>query len=228
MNFPGRLFHRAQNHLAFLTHDWRVPALIITFVGHMLIAASTQLLLQYVSKRYELTFSDATFLLTVLNAVRMLLLFIILPYISSLAIRMYSLSGQQKDLYLSRLSQAFIFIGYVLIGLSPNIPTVAVSMAIASLGQGAFLLLRSFLTSLVPAHHIAQVYGMISVVDTLGAMLGSPLLAVLFKRGMMMGGGWIGLPFYFLGFVSAAFLALMLAIGLRKSDCESSDEDGER
>jgi hypothetical protein len=49
-------------------------------------------------------------------------------------------------------------------------------------------------------------------------MVGSPLLAGLFKRGLALGGVWIGLPFYFTALVGVMFLLLLLVIRLRK--CE--------
>ena len=115
----------------------------------------------------------------------------------------------------------------MLVGLSPNIPTVAISLSIASLGMGFALLLRSFLTSLVEAHHIARVYSIISIVDTLGFMFGSPLLAGLFKRGLALGGGWVGLPFYFTGLAGFVFMLLLSCIQLRKGEDEhaSAQED---
>lgn len=203
---------------AFLLDDWRVPALILPFILQMLVGTIGQLLLQYLSKRYGLTFSNATLLMTIRSGVIVLLLFVILPYLSTLIMQKFQLSGPRKDLYLVRVSLGFIVVGWMLVGLSPNIPVVAISLAISALGQGFALLLRSFLTSLVPAHHIARVYSIVSIVDTAGMMVGSPLLAGLFKRGLALGGAWIGLPFYFTALVGSMFLLLLLVIRLRK--CE--------
>jgi MFS family permease len=213
---------------AFLFNDWRVPALILTWIFHMLMGTIGQLLMQYLSKRYGLTFSNATLLMTIKSGVIVLLLFVILPHLSTLIMRKFRLSAQRKDLYLVRVSLGFVAVGWMLVGLSPNIPTVAISLAIASLGMGFALLLRSFLTSLVEAHHIARVYSIISIVDTLGIMFGSPLLAGLFKRGLALGGAWVGLPFYFTGLVGFVFMLLLLCIQLRKGEAEhaSAHEDG--
>lgn len=124
-----------------------------------------------------------------------------------------------------RISMIFLAVGWTLVGLSPNIPFATISLAIASLGQGAILLLRSFLTGLVEKHHVARLYSVISIVDTAGSMVGSPLMAGLFQRGLHMGGLWIGLPFYFLGIMSAAFTVLQFMVGLRKGEDEGLPED---
>ncbi|KAI7369903.1 MFS general substrate transporter [Hortaea werneckii] len=213
-----RLLHSLHTATAFLTHDYRIPLLILPFIGHSLIAQTSQLLLQYTSKRYHLTFSQATLLTTILNAVKVLLLFALLPYASTLAMQYFRLSAQRKDLYLARASQGFVLVGWTLIGLSPNLACVVISMVVAALGQSTYLLIRSFLTSLVPADQIARVYSIVSLVDTVGTMLGSPLLAGLFGRGLALGGGWVGLPFYFLGVISAVFAVLLFVVGLRKGE----------
>ena len=227
----NRLLHSLHTATAFLTHDYRIPLLILPFIGHSLIAQTSQLLLQYTSKRYQLTFSQATLLTTILNAVKVLLLFALLPYASTLAMRHFRLSAQRKDLYLGRASQGFVLVGWTLVGLSPNLTCVVISLVVAAMGQSTYLLIRSFLTSLVPAGQIARVYSIVSLVDTVGAMLGSPLLAGLFGRGLALGGGWVGLPFYFLGIISAAFAVLLFVVDLRKgeeSDGDRESNDGER
>ncbi|KAI7319924.1 MFS general substrate transporter [Hortaea werneckii] len=226
-----RLLHSLHTATAFLTHDSRIPLLILPFIGHSLIAQISQLLLQYTSKRYQLTFSQATLLTTILNAVKVLLLFALLPYASTLAMRHFRLSAQRKDLYLARASQGFVLVGWTLVGLSPNLTCVVISLVVAALGQSTYLLIRSFLTSLVPADQIARVYSIVSLVDTVGAMLGSPLLAGLFGRGLALGGGWVGLPFYFLGVISAGFAVLLFVVRLRKgeeSDGDRENDDRER
>ena len=210
-----------------LTKDYRIPILILPFLVHQLIGMNNPLLLQYLGKRYGLTFSKATLLMTIRSGVIVLLMFVILPYLSTAAHKRLGLSVQRKDLYLARMSQAFVAIGWILVGLSPNIPLVAISLAIGSLGQGATFLIRSFLTSLLPSHHIARVYSVISVVDTLGAMIGSPLLAGLFKRGLALGGGWVGLCYYFIGFLSVLVLSLLCTVGLRKGEDGYSPVEGD-
>ncbi|KAK3073111.1 hypothetical protein LTR53_005592 [Teratosphaeriaceae sp. CCFEE 6253] len=218
----ARLRGQAASAISFLSQDWRVAVLIVPFIAHMLLGMSSQLLIQYMSKRYGISFSDATLLLTVYNGVRVALLFVILPYLSTHLLRTLGWSVPVKDLYLTRLSMFFMLAGFVLIAMSPSAWTVAISLAIASLGSGAYLVLRSFIASLVPAHHIARLFSTITLIDTLGSMFGSALLAGLFKRGLVLGGGWIGLPFYFIGLISAAFAAMLFTVRLRPG--ESGDK----
>ncbi|KAI5370178.1 putative major facilitator superfamily, MFS transporter superfamily [Septoria linicola] len=210
-NFLVRYTDRVRTTMAFLTRDYRVPLLILPFLTHILITGTGQLLLQYISKRYTLTFSSATLVITVRNAVQVALLFTILPFVSTFVMTKLGLSSQRKDLYLALISQILVTIGWLAVAASPNIPTVGISLAIASLGQGATTLIRSFLSSILPADEIARTYSVIAIVDTLGIMLGSPLLAELFKKD-------IGLPFWALGGSNAFFVVLLFAIPIRKGE----------
>ncbi|CAK3981880.1 hypothetical protein AC579_680 [Lecanosticta acicola] len=204
--------------LSFLTTDWRIPALISAFSLHILIASINRLLLQYTSKRYALTIAQGTLLITLRNAVQVFLLLVLLPYLSQLAIRIFHLCGQRKDLYLARASQVLVATGWIGVAASPTLGSVVVSLAITSLGAGAGFLTRSFLTSLLPAEHIAVAYSLISMTDTLGSMFGNPLLAELLARGLALGGFWAGLPFFFVGIVAAFFAILMFMVRLRKGE----------
>ncbi|EMC95092.1 hypothetical protein BAUCODRAFT_123567 [Baudoinia panamericana UAMH 10762] len=210
---------------SLLTQDWRVPALILTFISHLIIMSASAFIMQYVSKRYSLTFANATLLMTIFSGVKVLLLSAILPWLSKAVMQCLHLSSQQKDLYLARASLLLTALGTTMIGLAPNVPTVAISMAITSLGLGAHIMIRSFLTSLVPAHHIARVFSIVSIVDTLGSMFGGALLAGLFKRGMQLGGVWIGMPFFFIGMLSAAFAVLLFIVRIRPEEGKLVQED---
>jgi hypothetical protein len=205
----------------FLVNDWRIPALIVPFCGHMLIAAAGPLTLQYLSKRYMLTFAQGTLLIATRNGMNVLSLLVIVPQLSTLLTEKHGLSDQRKDLYLARVSQVLVAIGWTLFAASSNWPLSVVSLTITSLGQGSMLLLRSFLASLVPAHHIATTYSIISMWDAFGTMVGAPFLASLFRLGSNFGHDWVGLPFYVIGMFSAFFACLLFVIRLHRGDEES-------
>ncbi|KAM0707094.1 hypothetical protein Q7P35_006425 [Cladosporium inversicolor] len=210
-----------RNAISFLWLDWRIPALILTFLIHLAIGDSSALQLQYVSTRYNLTFAEATTILTLRSIANILLLFLLLPFLSNLLTRSRGFCAQRTDLWMSRASMASWALGWLVFGLSPTLLSATAGMGISALGSGSFFLIRSLLTPLVPAHNVARLYSLISVVDTLGAMLGAPLLAGLFNWGLRVGGYGVGMPFYFLGMLCAAITVLLCVVGLRKG------EDGE-
>lgn len=96
-------------------------------------------------------------------------------------------------------------------------------MGITALGSGSYFLIRSFLTPLVPKHNVARLYSLISVVDTLGAMVGAPLLASLFNRGLKLGGYGVGLPFYYLGVTCFVITVVLCVVGIRKGEGEQEE-----
>jgi hypothetical protein len=52
------------------------------------------------------------------------------------------------------------------------------------------------MTSLVPRDETALLFTMIGVFESIGALIGSPLLALAFSAGISKGGILTGLPFY--------------------------------
>ncbi|KAM0720139.1 hypothetical protein Q7P37_004275 [Cladosporium fusiforme] len=222
LNLPQPWLHELNNATSFLWADWRVPALVATFFIHLMLADSGPLQLQYVSTRYHLTFSEATTRLTIRAVANIALFFIVLPAISKLLRERWNLSGLRADLWMSRVSMACWALGLLLFGVAPTIATAAVGMGVMALGYGSMFLIRSFLTPLVPAHNVARLYSAISVVDTIGGMLGGPFLASLFNRGLEVGGFAVGLPFYFLGLACVCITVLLCVMGIRK--CEEQVE----
>lgn len=69
-------------------------------------------------------------------------------------------------------------------------------MFIYTCGSGYIPALRSFLTSLVPSDEMALLFTMIGVFESVGALVGSPLLALAFSTGIRRGGIMTGLPFF--------------------------------
>ncbi|KAF2723997.1 MFS general substrate transporter [Polychaeton citri CBS 116435] len=211
---------RFKSARAVFTRDWRVPALILTYTAHYLCAAVTPLLMQYISRRYSVSFSEATLIVTVRAAVNVVLLLVILPGLSHVITVRWRLTPQRKDLILSRVSAVFWCLGYFLIGFAPNIAGIVVALAIGSLGVGVSMLIRAFLTSLVPSNQVARVYACISIVDTVGVMIYSPLLAWLFEVGLGIGDKWVGLPFHALGLITTGIVAVTFMVGLEKGEDE--------
>ena len=216
------------NAIAFLWLDWRIPALVLSFLIHLAVADISALQLQYVSTRYALTFAEATTLLTFRSIANILLLFLLLPALASHLTKTRNFCTQRTDLWMSRASMASWALGWLLFGLSPTLLSATAGMGITALGSGSFFLIRSLLTPLVPAHNVARLYSLISVVDTLGAMLGAPLLAGLFNWGLRLGGYGVGMPFYFLGAVCGGITVVLCVVGVRKGEeGEGREDDGE-
>ncbi|WPH01526.1 MFS general substrate transporter [Acrodontium crateriforme] len=219
---PG-MCNRIVAATSFLHKDWRIATLIAPFAIHMLGNKLSLLLLQYSSKRYELLLDKATLLLTIRAAVTALTMFIIIPFISKMMTKNFSIEAQRKDLYIARASALITSLGWLFVAISPNLIAFSLSLVICTLGAGCMIVLRSYLTSLVPTQNVARLFTLTSVVDILGNMGGQPLLAMLFKKGMALGDGWIGLPFLFVSVAFAITFVLLCAIRQSRSREDSID-----
>lgn len=198
--------------IGYFSHDGRVIVLILLFVPIMLSWSTIPLLLQYASSRYGLSFATVTFLLTVRVGVTIAMFLCVQSFVFRLLANA-GLSGQKRDLFLARGSVGLLIVGWIAIGLSPSPIFFTASLMVASLGQGFPVYLRSFLTGLVEPNKVAELYTIIGVVDTLGLMVGGPLLAWLFERGMQLGGAFVGMPFVALGLVYVVVVSFLLRIG---------------
>lgn len=196
----ARRFGRAAS---FLVEDMRVFILLCCFMIGMLTQESNNVLLQYVSKRYDWSLSQATLFLSIRYGLNVFLLIVLLPLAGRLLQSGLHLSPTTKDLWLSRAGILLKLFGFLVIGAAPNVPLLGIGLFLLVSGGGTLLCMRSLITSLVEPHHIARLYNAISVLDTLGLMTGGPIMAACFRWGMRAGGVWIGLPFWFCGLLVA-------------------------
>ncbi|GAB7352788.1 hypothetical protein MBLNU459_g3409t2 [Dothideomycetes sp. NU459] len=216
----------------FAIKDWRVGSLSLTFLLHYLTNNSAvTLMVQYASTRYGLSLSRATLLLTVRSGAMVVVLLVLLPAATQHLLTQRRFTGQQKDLALARASAVVMVAGLWLLALAPTVAAFVAALLILTLGIGFVSLVRSFMTSLVPAGDVAKMYAIIGVVDTLGLMAGSPLLAFLFQAGFNIGGrggggAGLGLPFWALGgmYVLAGVLLFSIRIGEKEASAEEGDD----
>jgi hypothetical protein len=211
-SFLEQCYKPLAESIGYFMQDRRVVLLVIIFVPIMLTMTIVPLLLQYASARYDLTFASATLLLTVRAGV-MIAMFLCMSSFVYRLLANAGVSGQKRDLFLAQGSAGLMLLGWIAVGFSPNVILFTGSLMIATIGSGFPVYLRSFLTGLVAPNKVAGLYTIVSVVDTLGLMLGGPLLAWLFKRGMQLGGSFIGLPFIALGLIYAVVISFLLSIG---------------
>lgn len=200
----------AKGSVDFMFQDWRIPPLVLT----SFLPSGTELITLYVSKRYKWTIANATFLNSVRSGINLLVFLVIIPAISTVLMHRFFFTSMSKDLWLGRISCMLLFIGYGIFGFAPNIAVAILGMVIFTLGNGQGPLIRSLVTSLVEQHHVARLYTVLGIVNTLGLMIRGPLLAGMFQEGLQLGGFWIGLPFYLVSGLFACVTFLMFVIGV--------------
>ena len=209
---------QVKNATSFLSSDWRILVLMPPFIVYTICAVNTTLLLQYTSKRYLLSFAQSNLLYSIYSGFVVVVFFVVIPLTSALLLQKTKITGQRKDLYLGRTSTLLMACGWTLVGLAPNVPSVVPALMIAAMGTGGANILRSFLASLVPAHHIGRTFSVLGIADTLGMMAGAPILARLYKAGFGFGGVWTGLPFMTCGMLMLCCSILLFVVGIRPEE----------
>ena len=180
---------------SFLTKDISILLLLSTFFLSILGRSQINLLLLYVSKRYQLPLSTASFAHSFFAAMNIVVLFLILPATSRYLLTRLHFSPSTKDLSMAQVSITFLTLGSFVLGLSPSFAIMLVGLAAYSLGSGFNACCLSLVTSFIDPRYIARLYSIVLLVSTVGAFVGSPLLAGLFNAGLKIGPGWTGLPF---------------------------------
>lgn len=198
-----------RHFLSFLFSDRRIPLILSTFIVHMLFL-NRDVLLQYISTRYSISLAQATAIISIRSGAVIFICVVLLPALSIYCRN--RVGPNRSDLFLARISAVIIVLTFLGIGLAPSLPGLISALTLNALGWGLWSFLRSLLTSLIEAEKVARLNTFIGVFDTIGLMVGSPLLAELFARGIDLQGCWFGLPFLACAGVITIFLGLLLVV----------------
>ncbi|PHH84177.1 hypothetical protein CDD83_2362 [Cordyceps sp. RAO-2017] len=180
---------------------------LVTFLAPVpVLIAMSQVLVQYVSKRFGWSLASAGFLLSVRGTINMLLLLLILPGLSRALLSRAAAKGQHaaaKDRALAQLSAVVLTLGCLVIA-SGSIAVVVAGLMVSTLGSGLAPICRSLAAHLVSSDNTAKLQTLIGIIEAVSSLVAGPALAGLLAAGMSRGGAWTGLPFLGL----AAFLCL--------------------
>ena len=89
-------------------------------------------------------------------------------------------------------------------------------VVIYALGNGFNAVVRSLVTQIVEPDQIGRLSAVISLVDTVGAILSGPFLAATYRWGLALGGPWIGMPFLTTGGLFVLTLVAVLMVRMNK------------
>jgi len=189
------LTHHVVHNIIPIVSQTPVLLGLVSFVVNALAIPLLGLVMQYMSSKFHWKLSQGAWVLSFQAAVQILLLTTALPFVD-LHLKRKHKSPERANLIVSRGSIGFLIAGTVVIGLAAQSGVVFLGVFIYTCGSGYIPALRSFLTSLVPRDEIALLFTMISVFESVGALVGSPLLALAFSTGIHKGGVMTGLPFF--------------------------------
>lgn len=210
------------------THSRNFNLMLVCFLLASLASSDTKLLVQYISKRYSWTFASAGYLISGKAVVNFVLLTVVIPRV----LKSVSRSAQSPDTPASPLSSDRInvrfanacflvsIIGAFAIALAATIWLLVPALFVYALGSALPIFTLSLLKSPAitstrarnedaedassDAEVETHVFSIVMLVKTLGSLIGAPLMAFLWVRGIGLGGVALGMPF----FISSALYAV--------------------
>ncbi|KAI1771518.1 major facilitator superfamily transporter [Hypoxylon cercidicola] len=213
-------------HSIIRSHPRNFALLLVSFFLTSLASSDTKLLAQYISKRYNWLFAWAGYLLSAKAIVNFTLLTIVVPGIlrsrsASDPSQSRSLSDRDNVRY-ARICLAVSVLGALAIASSVTVWLLIPSLLLYSFGAA----LPVFTLGLLKSPSVSpkdidepgnstgaetHVFSIVMMVKTLGSLVGAPLMATLWVRGIAT--GTLGVPY----FVSAALYvtAIIVFAGMR-------------
>lgn len=153
-------------------------------------------LLQHASRRFNISFSEAGLLQSVIVFTSLALLLVVLPTASQLLLDKAGLSAREKDLRHAQGSAVLAAAGTLLEGLAETKVALVGGIVLAGMGGGYSFMIRGLMTSLVVGQEIiGLMYTSIAFVEALAALVAEPVYAGLYNVGLEWGDKWAGLPF---------------------------------
>ncbi|KAF4498040.1 Zeaxanthin epoxidase, chloroplastic [Fusarium agapanthi] len=201
-----------------VSHPKNFSLLLFGFMLTSLASSDTKLLVQYISARYKWTFASAGYLLSGKAIVNFTLLAIVIPKIlrSAHQIRHEDASevADKSNIRNAQYCLVASVFGALGIAIASEIWMLIPSMFVYALGSALPIFTLSLLKSPVisPPHSSdssdpePHIFSIVMLVKTVGSLLGAPLMAALWVRGLGIGGMALGMPF----FVSQACYAVAI------------------
>ncbi|RFU81920.1 mfs transporter [Trichoderma arundinaceum] len=182
--------------LSELLHDRNVRLLLATVPVAKLVNPITELMLQYIPKKFDLSLASASRALSIQAIESLILLIIILPILKNVSQVRFRVVPTKVDLIIVQYGFAFMSIGCLIMALSQTLIYFVFGLLVFTLGCSTRPALQSILTDLVNGEHIPVLYAIIAVNDGIGSAAG----AFILNRTFAIAIGWdnwlyLGLPF---------------------------------
>lgn len=200
------------------SHTRNFSLMLICFLLTSLASSDTKLLVQYISKRYSWTFASAGYLISGKAVVNFTLLTFVVPHIirsasSSRTTGGPSRSSDQVNICFARICLGVSVSGALCISLAGSIWLLVPSLFVYALGSA----LPIFTLSLLKSPSISSaaeettgegrdaaasgevethIFSVVMLVKTLGSLIGAPLMAFLWVKGIGIGGVALGMPYF--------------------------------
>lgn len=219
--------------VALASHPWNFSLLLACFFLASLASSDTKLLVQYISKRYQWTFASAGYLLSGKAVVNFVLLTVVVPQVLRSAMvaggsnGVPSVNSDCINVRCAKLCFGVSILGAAAIAVSTAIWLLLPALLVYALGSALPIFTLSLLkspaicspgaddieddgrdSSSPGADSQTHIFSIVMLVKTLGSLLGAPLMAFLWVRGIGLGGAALGMPY----FVSAGCYAAAIFV----------------
>ncbi|KAF2030312.1 hypothetical protein EK21DRAFT_65893 [Setomelanomma holmii] len=188
--------------------------LLCSFFLTALASSDTKLLVQYISKRYEWTFAQAGYMLSAKAIVNFTLLAIVVPRIVKFSISSKAVHSSEVRLNVlgAQISILISVVGVVCVALAFKFWMMLVALMIYALGSALPVFTMSLVKSplIALAHSDIQDFSIVMLTKTLGSLVGTPFMTVLWVQAIRLGGVGLGLP-YFVSGVSTVSITRAIA-----------------
>ncbi|KAI9163984.1 MFS transporter [Paramyrothecium foliicola] len=171
---------------------WLLSCYVVAFPVDQ---AFTTYLLQYMTKRYDWSWSKATYVSNVHNVTALIVLLGLLPLASGLLTSRFGFGPLSRDLFLARASVVFIALSAALMAFAFDPWIMVVSLITYGFGTGFPAICRGLLNGIVEPHTVATLNTVISVFESVMGLWAVPAVGWLLGRGVEMGGVAVGLPY---------------------------------
>lgn len=201
-----------------------VPLVLVTFLfQNARFTAHTSTIAQYISKHFGWRLAETSLLLSPLGVLNLILL-AVLPRISQLLMSSrFGFTSFRKDLFLTRVSTLLLLTGAFIEGSSHNVVLFIFGLFVSTFGAADSPLARATVTHFIEPEFTSRLYALIGMSEVLGSFIGGPVLALLFTKGLQWKGIFMGLPFYYIGFL--CFLAYFALLFVRAPAKKEDDDD---
>ncbi|KAJ5614803.1 hypothetical protein N7528_008457 [Penicillium herquei] len=209
----------------FIWKDINIIWMIIAAFVSVMCRQSSNMLLQYASKRFGWSIAKASLLVTIRGSVGLTTCLLLMPGLNWLSGKYLNLHGKYRDHWLSKITGIFSVVGFLIVGLAPTTGLLIFGLVVVAMGAAFGVNTRSLATALVVPDHVGTLYSTFAISQSMGVCVAGPLFAYLFKWGMHLGNAWLGLPFLQAGLF---FVLATVAVWRIRVDQSLPGDDGEQ
>ncbi|CAH0021766.1 unnamed protein product [Clonostachys rhizophaga] len=186
-------------------------------------------MIQYIPRRFGLSFATSSRLSSIPSLETFLVLVAVIPLMKHIAETKFHIAFRKVDMYIVRYGFFVMSFSCLIMALSTTLITFMLGVSTFSFGSGARPVLQSILTDMVDHDRISVLYTLMAVGDALVSATGSLIIHHSFSIAIGWENLlWLGLPFfigaacYFYAFVGAG---LVRHTALSRKQSMDSDSD---